>query len=159
MPGQIPLFAVFLYLAVVIAVQTVIDTYFSRPIMPGNTKRRATMHAVANGVALGGTILLMRLVMPLNHALLLSARERGSMAVAVLGVILEYFPWALPFIGLRGLIIQEWGMSDEIREKRQAWWSLALVGTIATLLLMGPLYIAYNVVHPLMIGVDEVLGE
>lgn len=159
MPGHIPLYALLIYLLAVLASQTSIDTYFTRLHLPGAPKRRATLLGVANTVALAATMLLMRLFMPLNHLFLLSARARGSMAVAVLFVILEYFVWVIPFAVVRGWIIQEWGMSEEIREKRQAWWSYALVGAIVTLVLMGPVFVAYNIVHPLMVGVDEVFTD
>jgi hypothetical protein len=159
MPGALPLYAVLIYLLLILGVQTAIDIYFTRPYLPGDHRRRGIVLGAANTVGLLVTVLLVRLTLPFQYMFLLGARERGSMAVAVLLVILEYFLWAAPFIGIRGAIVSEWGMSDQIREKKQAWWSYAMVGAIASVLLAGPLYIAYTIVMPLMGGVEEAFTQ
>ncbi len=147
-----------LYLALVVAAQTAVDAYFTRPLLPASPRKRALVLGIANGTGLLITALVFRLLLPLNHRYLLHARDSGTMAIAVLVVILEYFSWALPYILVRGWIVREWLMGAEIREKRQAWWSYVLIASVVAVVLIGPLYLGITIVRPLMVGVDEVLG-
>jgi len=159
MPSSLSGWIIIFYALLVVAAQTASDTYFTRPIIPGSWKQRSRILALANAIGLFVTALVYRLLLPFNHLFLLTSRERGTMSVAVLAVILEYFLWLLPFIGVRGWIVREWAMGDEIREKQQAWWSYVLVGTLVALVLLGPLYIAMTIVQPLMTGVEEVFSD
>lgn len=153
---QISPVIVVLYIVFAIAVQALIDLYFTRPIIPGNLKRRAVILTAAGAASLLVTILLFRLFLPLNHNFLYAARHDGRyFAVAVIAVILEYFLWALPYIGIKGLIVRELAMSAEIREKRQAWWSYVMVSTVASVVVLGPLYIAVTIVAPLLLGMAK----
>lgn len=159
MPSSFSPMIVILYLFLVLVVQTAIDSYFTRPILPAETKKRSLVLFTANTIGMVVTVLLFRLVLPLNHAFLISSRTKGTMGIAVLVAILEYFPWVLPYMLLRGWIVKEWLMGDEIMEKRQAWWSYAIVGVIATFVLVGPFYLAVTIVQPLMFGAEEVFSN
>ncbi|MFH0883334.1 MAG: hypothetical protein V2A56_10140 [bacterium] len=159
MPSSFSPFIVIFYLAIVLAAQTVADVYFTQPILPASTRKRSLVLLVANVTGMLITALVFRLLLPFNHMYLLYSRDKGTMALAVLVVILEYFPWALPYVLIRGWIVREWLMGGEIREKRQAWWSYVMIGSVIAVVLIGPLYLAVTIVQPLMTGVNEVFAN
>lgn len=148
-----PIIAV--YLVAVLLIQSGIDLYFSRLVLPGAPKKRFLVLLAANGAALLFTGLIYRLTLPLSDAWLIASREQGSMAVAVLVMVVAYFFWMVPLVGIRGWIVQEWLLADAIREKRQAWWGYVWVGQVASLLLLGALYVALTIVPPLMLGIED----
>jgi len=152
--NTLPFLVIFLWLLVTVSAQSGVDLYFSRPYLPGTTKHRFWVLQVANAAAVLVTLLLFRLSLPMSDAFLIASRDQGSMAVAVLVMILAYFLWLAPVIGIRGYVVQEWLLRDAIREKKQAWWGYAAVGTLASALLLGALYIAVTIVPPLMLGVE-----
>jgi len=132
-----------------------IDVYFSKPLIPGNWKKRAIITLLAGTVAMVVTILILRPTLPFTDSYLWAAKEKGTMSFAVLIVIVEYFLWSIPFILIKGWIVREWGLRDEIKEKRQAWWSYVMVGSIATFVMMAAPYVAVTIIPPLMVGVGD----
>ena len=156
--NTIPLAVILLWLLVTVSVQSGVDLYFSRTMLPGSQRSRFWILMAANGAAMILVGLVYRLTLPLTDAWLIASREQGSMAITVLLLILVYFLWMAPLIGIRGYVVQEWLLGDAIREKRQAWWGYAAIGTITSALLLGAMYIALTIVPPLMTGMDSPRG-
>jgi Na+/proline symporter len=146
------------YLVVVHLIQTAVDVYFTRPLIPGNRIRRAKILFFSGGVALLVTSLVISLSTSLHAQFLLSARANGNLALAMLAVVVEYFLWALPYIAIKGFLVHEWVIKDEIKEKRQMWVNYLMVSAIVTLFLSAALFIATVIVPPLMTGL-EVLDQ
>ncbi|MCB2199467.1 hypothetical protein KQI63_08685 [bacterium] len=155
---NLPLAIILLWVAATMSIQSGVDLYFSKTLLPGTQKARFWILMAANGAAFLLTGLVYRLTLPLTDAWLIASREQGSMAVTVMLLILVYFLWMAPIIGIRGYVVQEWLLGDAIREKRQSWWGYAAIGTITSALLLGALYIALTIVPPLMTGMDSPRG-
>ena len=154
----LPLPVILLYLLGCVAIQSGVDHFFARQMLPGMARKRYWVLFVANTAAILVTGLVYRLTLPLTDAWLIASREQGNMAITVLLLILVYFLWMTPIIAIRGYIVQEWLLSDAIHEKKQAWWGYAAIGTLTSALLLGALYIALTIVPPLMLGMESPRG-
>lgn len=147
------------WLIVAWAIQTGIDAYFTRsilPIMPDLERVRAW--AVSNGLIILVLVLLFRLTLYAQYDWLIAMRDHGSMAIAVLLVIIEYFIWAIPYVLTRGIIVRKWKCAECSAEKRRDFWGTVAVSSIAGVFFIGFLYVAVLIVTPLMEGTDQVFG-
>ena len=147
------------WLLVTLAIQTAVDAYFTRGILPRMPSReRAQSWAVVNAGVLLVLVLVIRLTILPQEMLLIAMRDRGIMALGTLLVIVEYFVWAVPFVLGRGWLMRRWKGEAMSAEKRRAYWGYVWIGSLVTVLLNGFLYVGYTIVFPLMQGVEERFG-
>lgn len=151
----LPGWLIVLWLVGVFVVQTGADFRFTRTILqPEATKRLFSLFA-GNGGAFILLVLLFRLLLPWHHEWLIASREAGTMAIAVLLIVMEYFLILFCFASLRGLFVQELVLSKASKERRQRWWGYSFFGSLISLMTAGALFVAITIVPPLMTGVAD----
>jgi hypothetical protein len=156
MPDGIPFITAFTWLLVALAIQTAVDAYFTRGILPRMPNReRALSWALVNAGVIFFLVLVIRLTFLPQELLLIAMRDHGIMSLGVMLVIVEYFVWAVLFVLGRGWLMRRWKGEAMSAEKRRAYWGYVWIGSVVTVFLNGFLYVAYTIVFPLMQGVEE----
>ncbi len=156
MPGTISPTIAIIWLLVTFAIQTALDAYFTRGLLPPMAlAERVKAWAAVNAGVLVVLVLIVRLSMVPQDAFLMWTRDQGVMSLGVLGVIVMYFLWSLPFVLGRGYLMLRWRGEEMSEEKRHDYWGYVWIGSVVTVFFNGFLYVAYMIVVPLMTGVDD----
>jgi hypothetical protein len=147
------------WLIVTWAIQTGVDAYFTRGILPEMQRReRVWGWAAVNAVVMFLLVLVFRLTLFPLEELMWLLRDRGIMAAGVLLVVVVYFVWAVPFVLGRGWLMRRWKGEGMSEEKRHDYWGYVWIGSVVTVFFNGFLYVAYTIVLPLMEGVEQQFG-
>ncbi|MCB2211408.1 hypothetical protein KQI52_04795 [bacterium] len=159
MPGYVSPLTTITWLLVTYVIQTAVDAWFTRGLLPPMAMaERVKAWAAVNAGVLVVLVLIVRLSMVPQDAFLMWTREQGVMSLGVLGVIVMYFLWSLPFVLGRGYLMLSWRGGEMSEEKRHDYWGYVWIGSVVTVFFNGFLYVAYMIVVPLMTGVDQQFG-
>ncbi len=154
MPGEIPIVLAISWLIVTWLIQSLVDSYFTRGILPEMpAKERFWSWAMVNAGVLFVLVMIFRLTLFPQEEWLWSMRDRGVMSLGMLLIVAEYFVWAVPFVLGRGWLLRRWKGADMSDEKLHDYWGYVWVGSLVTVFLLGFLYVAVIIVLPLMEGV------
>ncbi len=139
---SIPLLGGWLVLALL--AQTGLDMLYTRKILIMASTRKALLLLGASTLALAILGTGLRFAYPSLQGFLRWARDdSGTLGIWVLVLVAGYAVLGFLFALLRAGMVSLAVLDEVSREKRQAWWSYAVVGSVAMVLLAAPVFFIY----------------